>query len=206
MYDYLFLDLPFTPGGPAARTLARQLDLAALRSAGGEVLGVFGPQLGWHAGQAAVLLRWSPDARRREATLDTLRTAAGATAMVQDQLVPTIRPTGAETPRPGGIYVHRWFAVRSQAVDEFVALSAEGWRDFEVRFDAQIYGLFTSARTSQDKAADVTRLLLLTRYRDHGVWEASRDPTTEAMAAFARRQQLTRDSWAASTLLVPARA
>jgi len=43
---------------------------------------------------------------------------------------------------------------------------------------------------------------LITRYADHGVWEASRDPTSEAMQIFARRQQLTRRSWAASTLLV----
>ena len=29
-----------------------------------------------------------------------------------------------------------------------------------------------------------SRLLLITRYGDHGVWEASRDPTTEAMQIF----------------------
>ena len=55
----------------------------------------------------------------------------------------------------------------------------------------------------QDDADGVTRLLLITRYGDHGVWEKSRDPSTAAMAAFARRQLLTRDSWAASTLFVP---
>ena len=69
MYDYLFLDLPFTPGRSAARTLATQLDSAAVTAAGGEVVGVFAPQLGWHARQAAVLLRWSDDTPGRDRTL-----------------------------------------------------------------------------------------------------------------------------------------
>ena len=49
----------------------------------------------------------------------------------------------------------------------------------------------------------MTRVFLLTRYKDHGVWEASRDPSTTAMKAFARRQALTRVTWNASTLLIP---
>jgi hypothetical protein len=196
------LDLPTAPGRSAARALAAQPNLAGLAAAGGELLGVFAPQLGWRAGQAAVLLRWRPDAQGRDRTLEALSTRAGATAVLHERLAPTIRPAPTDRPPAGGIYVHRWFTVRSEATEEFLALSAEGWRDFERRFDARIFGLFTAARTAQDTAAGVTRLLLLTRYRDHGVWEVSRDPTTEAMAAFARRRELTRDSWAASTLLI----
>ena len=59
----------------------------------------------------------------------------------------------------------------------------------------------SACRRTRTSAAGATRLLLCTRYRDHGVWETSRDPTTDAMAAFQRRQKLTRDTWAASTLL-----
>ena len=84
-------------------------------------------------------------------------------------------------------------------MDEFVELSTQGWRDFEVRFDASIYGLFEAGRTPDDLDLGVLRLLLITRYGDHGVWEASRDPTSEAMQAFARRQALTRYSIAASS-------
>lgn len=40
---------------------------------------------------------------------------------------------------------------------------------------------------------------MLTRYRDHGVWEESRDPSTIAMGLFRRREALTRNSWDAST-------
>ena len=86
---------------------------------------------------------------------------------------------------------------------EFLTLSTEGWRDFETRFDAHIFGLFTAERSSLDRQKGVTRLLLLTRYKDHGVWEASRDPSTAAMQAFQRRSAITKDTWNASTLLVP---
>jgi hypothetical protein len=119
------------------------------------------------------------------------------------ELKPTERPGPTDRPQPGGIYVHRWFVVESRSVPEFLALSVEGWRDFEVRFDTKIFGLFTAERSANDRQSGVTRLLLITRYGSHGVWEASRDPSTAAMAAFAKRQALTRDSWAASTLFVP---
>jgi hypothetical protein len=100
------------------------------------------------------------------------------------------------------VYVHRWFAVEAGAEDEFVQLSSQGWAHFETLFDARIFGLFRAETSEADRADGVTRLLLVTRYGDHGVWEASRDPTTEAMQIFIRRQQLTRRSWAASTRLV----
>ena len=93
--------------------------------------------------------------------------------------------------------------IATPSLSEFVELSTTGWRDFEARFETKIFGLFTAEQTEHDKAAGQTRLLLCTRYRDHGVWETSRDPTTDAMAAFQRRQKLTRDTWAASTLLAP---
>lgn len=193
-YDYLFLDL-------APATLAADVARAAALPPAGEIVGVFTPQLGWHARQAAVLLRWNDPAADREAAVAALQSAAGVAAARRDLLAATVRPGTSDRPRPGGIYVHRWFVVETASVPEFLELSAEGWRDFETRFDTQIFGLFAAARNDADKAAGVTRLLLITRYGDHGVWEASRDPSTEAMAAFARRRRMTRDTWAASTLL-----
>ena len=117
-------------------------------------------------------------------------------------LTPTVRPADDALPQPGGIYVHRWFEIEAGAEDEFVQLSSQGWAHFETLFDAKIFGLFRAEPTAADRATDSSRLLLITRYGDHGVWEASRDPTTEAMQIFMRRQQLTRRSWAASTRLV----
>lgn len=195
MYDYLFLDLETAPVGPALAARLKD-QAAALAAGGGEVLGAFTSQLGWHARQAAVLLRWSEAAGGREAVVAAL-------GGHRDRLAPTARPGPSDRPRPGGIYVHRWFVIDTPALDEFVALSTEGWKDFETRFDTNIFGLFTAAQTEADMKAGQTRLLLLTRYGDHGVWETSRDPSTAAMAAFMRRQKLTRDTWAASTLLTP---
>jgi len=119
-----------------------------------------------------------------------------------ERLTETLRPADDAVPRPGGIYVHRWFEVGAADADAFIDLSGQGWRRFEAQFDTQIFGLFRAAPSDADGAAGLQRLLLLTRYADHGVWEASRDPTSEAMQIFARRQQLTRRTWAASTLLV----
>jgi hypothetical protein len=199
-YDYLFLTLKriATPH-PA---LASQLRAAApaLAAAGGEVVGQFAPQLGWAANEAAVLVRWS-------GACGDVAAVEAADAVAQSRLehaAPTIRPADDARPPPGGIYVHRWFEVDAGSVDEFVAHSAQGWESFETLFDARIFGLFRAEASDADREAGVARLLLITRYGDHGVWEASRDPSTEAMQVFARRQQLTRRSWAASTRLISA--
>jgi len=203
VYDYLFLDLDAAPGAPPSKAYGDLVKsrTVAIAAAGGEVLGLFTPQLGWHARQAALLVGWRPDAPGREAEISGLSKAQGVLQGERHRLTPTARPTATDRPKPGGIYVHRWFVIGAETQDEVVALSVEGWRDFEARFDTNIFGLFAAERSAADEAAGVTRLLLITRYKDHGVWETSRDPSTAAMAAFMRRQKLTRDTWAASTLL-----
>lgn len=205
MYDYLFLDLEDAPGSTPVRAFA---DVARARApeiaaAGGEVLGLFTPQLGWVSRQAALLVRWGPGAKGRDKAVFALSRDKTVRNVQRAELEPTLRPAADERPQAGGIYVHRWFAVESKSVPEFLELSQQGWRDFEARFDSKIFGLFTAERSANDKRTGVTRLLLITRYGDHGVWETSRDPTTDAMAAFIKRQGLTRDTWAASTLFVP---
>ena len=203
MYDYLFLTLDGPRGTPPARAFAERVRgrKAAVETAGGQVLGLFTPQLGWVARQAALLVRWNADAKGRDHEMTALGRLDGVLNAERGELQATSRPAATDQPPAGGIYVHRWFVVDAKAVPEFLELSVQGWRDFEARFDTHIFGLFTAERTVADRQKGNTRLLLITRYKDHGVWEASRDPTTEAMAAFARRQLLTEDSWAASTLL-----
>ncbi|WP_293902940.1 hypothetical protein [Phenylobacterium sp.] len=205
-YDYLFLDLETAPAGmtPArAYAEAVKAQLPAIAAAGGVVLGLFTPQIGWVARQAALLVRWTPGGKGREAAVGGLMRGKTVRLGQRGRLAPTSRPEAVDRPRPGGIYVHRWFVVEAKNVPEFLSLSVEGWRDFETRFDAHIFGLFTAERSPTDRRDGVTRLLLITRYKDHGVWETSRDPTTAAMAAFGRRQAITRDTWNASTLLAP---
>ena len=192
-YDYALLTLARAP-------TPHQALAAYLSESVTGLVGQFAPQLGWANNEAAVLLRVAPEAEPGELTVPNL-----ITQVRRERLTPTLRPADESLPRPGGVYVHRWFEVDAGAADEFVELSGRGWERFEAKFDTQIFGLFRAEISSPDAAAGIERLLLLTRYADHAVWEASRDPTSEAMRIFARRQQLTRRSWAASTLLVPAR-
>jgi hypothetical protein len=203
MYDYLFLNVaPGEPPYSRAGVVAPQLLADALAGTHGEVRGVFVSQLGWSNTQAAALVAWPNGEDGREAALAKLAGDPNLASLAIDRLTPTARPQASDAPRPGGIHVHRWFHIRAEALDEFVGLSMYGWRDFEVRFDANIYGLFAAERSQRDTDEGVLRLLLITRYGDHGVWETSRDPTTDAMQAFARRQALTRFTIAASSLLI----
>lgn len=196
LYDYVFATL--APGRASHDAWAARLQGQDIADAGGEVLGQFFPQLGWASDEAAVLLRWTQDSAARERILTSIAGDAPARIAWRHALTPTLRPAsdGARL-KPGGIYVHRWFHVASAQVEEFVSLSGAAWPDFEARFDANIFGLFA---TPSDVEGE-TSLLLITRYASHGVWEDSRDPTTEAMQLFARRQALTRRTQAASTLL-----
>ena len=195
-YDYLRLTLSRRPQPHVALSEALAAAQGRLARAEGEVVGQFAPQLGWANDEAAVLVRW----RGQPAEAPIATDAALVTRVERRRLVPTLRPADGDALQPGGIYVHRWFEVEPACVDEFVALSGEGWKDFEPRFAAAIFGLFRQDTPS----ADVARLLLLTYYGGHDVWEASRDPSTEAMQIFARRQQLTKRTWAVSTRSMPA--
>lgn len=203
-YDYLFLDLEDAKGASPPRAYAELVKarLPQIRAAGGDVLGFFTPQIGWVARQAALLVRWGPDARGREGEINALMRNKSTRFAQRGKLTPTLRPAATDRPGTGGIYVHRWFVVEPDNVAEFLKLSADGWADFEQRFDTRIFGLFAAERTSLDRSKGQARLLLITRYRDHGVWEASRDPSTSAMKAFQRRAEITRDTWNASTTLV----
>ena len=206
LYDYLFLDLDDAPqGSTPARAYAEAVRArsSAITSAGGQVLGLFTPQIGWVARQAALIVRWGPDAKSRDVLVAGLMRDKTVKFAQRGRLSPTSRPLAADTPKPGGVHVHRWFVVKVADVPEFLTLSTEGWRDFETGFDTHIFGLFTAERSQLDRRDGVTRLLLITRYRDHGVWEASRAPSAATQAAFGRRAAITRDTWNASTLFVP---
>jgi len=207
LYDYLTLDLAVAQGGAPRQALNQYLRGAGrpvVQAAGGQVLGVFTPQLGWEASRVAILIGWPGPAAGRDAAVAQILKGPSVEAGDRDRLTPTVRPLTMQPPPAGGIFVHRWFVVETSSAPEFVSLSVEGWRDFEDRFETQIFGLFKAEPTPEESRQGLTRLLLVTRYRDHSVWEASRDPSSEAMNAFERRRRLTRKSWAASTLLAPA--
>ena len=194
IFDYLTLTLA---RGPAARAaFVKRLGAAGL-GGGGKAAGLFVPQLGWEAAQAALLVE-----RGDPAALKAVSSAPEVVSCEFHELAPTIRPTVNAVLKPGGIYVHRWFEVDSSSLNEFVALSGEAWPDFEGRFDTNIFGLFELMSTRPGDTSGHKHLLLLTRYASHGVWEDSRDPSTAAMQTFARRAMLTLSTRAASTLLI----
>lgn len=180
-YDYFQLRL--------GRERTAHKALADRLHAAPETVAVFAPLLGFASNEALVLARAG-------ATLDLA-------AHSVDRLTATLRPTQDVPPEAGGIYVHNWFIIDGEAVDEFVRLSGEAWPDFERRFETKIYGLFLAAESEADRADGARRLLLMTRYRDLGEWQVSRDPTSDAMQVFLRRRELTRVSLARACTVMP---
>jgi hypothetical protein len=195
-YDYFTLELP--PGRAAweaLRTEIRDSYAPALKTVGGEVVGLFSPQLGFAANEGVLLVRWPDEVSGAVPNLK------GAQVRARDPLAATLRPAGdSDLPKPGGIYVHRWFTVATANVEAFVDLSGQAWPSFEAGFDTNIFGLF---RAAAPPANGEVRMLLLTRYADHGVWEASRQPATTAREAFSNRHELTTWTIARSSLLLP---
>lgn len=176
-YDYFQLTV--------GRQRTGQKVLADHLHADPQVVAVFAPLLGFASNTALVLARAGTD----------LEGAPGVVTQV-DRLTPTLRPTADAAPPATGIYVHNWFTVDGEAVDEFVTLSGEAWPDFEDRFETKIYGLFLAAESAAERADGARRLLLMTNYRDLGEWQVSRDPSSAAMQVFAKRRELTRVSLA----------
>jgi hypothetical protein len=171
----------------------------AISAAGGEMLGLFAGQLGFASTEAVLLLRWPTAARDRLREIDR---APGVVSMHPEVLTPTVRPGEHDALRQGGIYVHRWFSVDADSVEDFITLSNRAWQNFEGSYQTQIFGLFTAERTAQDVRERSGRLLLLTYYASHGVWEQSREQTRDPSGLFVQRHALTRSTIGRSSLLV----
>jgi hypothetical protein len=200
-YDYLTFTL--TRGRKAWADFAAHVRGAAapaIARAGGEVLGLFQGQLGFASNEAVVLLRWPNPMGDRLRELDG---APGVVSMHPEKLTPTVRPADGKALKSGGIHVHRWFTVDADSVADFVSLSNRAWENFEGSYDTEIFGLFTAETTAQDVRDGVGRLLLLTYYASHGVWETSRDQTRDPGGLFVKRHELTRSTVGRSSLTVP---
>lgn len=199
-FEYLFIQLEPQARARFLQDLPR-IAKSLIAPSGGEIIGVFTAQLGWDSNEIAVLIKWPREIKSEEAMRigEGIASLPRVVELTRHPLVPTVRPRAEDKLELGGIYVHRWFEIKPSDREEFVRLSAEGWQDFEKRFDAKIFGLLAETLL---KGGNLM-LLLLTRYGSHQVWEASRDPTTDAMKSFQRRAQLTLSSRGCSTLLAP---
>jgi hypothetical protein len=199
-YDYLTFTLG--RGRPAWRafvTHMHEVAAPAIATASAEILGIFQGQLGFASNEAIVLLRSNSTMRDRLRELDS---APGVVTMHPELLTPTVRPSNAAALKKGGIYVHRWFSVDADSVADFISLSNRAWENFESSYQTEIFGLFTAERTARDVQAGAGRLLLLTYYASHGVWEQSRDQTRDPNGLFAQRHALTRSTIGRSSILV----
>jgi hypothetical protein len=199
-YDYLSFTLARgRPAYDAFTKHVREIATPAIVKNGGEVLGTFQGQLGFASNEAVVLLRWADG---RPEHLRELDQAPGVVTMHPEKLTPTVRPASGALLKNGGIYVHRWFTVDADSVADFIDLSNRAWTNFEGSYETEIFGLFTAETTAADLRAGVGRLLLLTWYGSHGVWENSRDQTRDAAGLFVKRHQLTRSTIGRSSLVI----
>lgn len=137
-----------------------------------------------------------------EAAPDAL--GAGKLDMVEAQrLEASVRPTSDAPPEYPGVYVFRWFEVDEANWPAFRDLSDAAWPNMESVFDVNICGFWRSQEQNQD-----IHVLLLTRYADLSVWEASRwwkNPSSaadESMKRFKSRNELINRTVAYPTMPV----
>jgi len=198
-YEYLSLEL--SRGRTAWAALAthvRQTASQAIAAASGELVALFSPQLGFASNEATVLIRWPSGVQSARNTFDIAEVISSAS----EKLTPTVRPKEGQMLNSGGIYVHRWFTIDGERTNDFIDLSNRAWGNFEGSYETEIFGLFTAEASEDDRRTGARRLLLLTWYRDHGVWEASREQAQDAKSLFAQRHLLTRSTIGRSSLLV----
>lgn len=126
--------------------------------------------------------------------------AAGLDLEITEQhaLVPTARPETHAACTTPGVYVFRWFTVETRHINDIVRLSRQAWVTFESGFKTEVQALFREA----SPGSDVSTMLLVTRYDDLSVWEASRKPAPEARENFQARARLTIEATPIATRLV----
>ncbi len=178
-------------------TMQRVADLALLtthfeRSGVPHALFSGAGALGFSSNEAVVLS--DPDGP------DLVFGAKGLAARSADKISAVAR--GAGRVKTSGIYVHRWFTIDHGAENDFVALSQGAWPAFERDYDTTIFGLFAADRSARDMEEGATRMLLLTHYASHDVWEQSRNPKQEAFDNFRKRHAITRSTVARSSTVV----
>ena len=113
-------------------------------------------------------------------------------------MIPTARPLNNDLLFEPGIYVFRWFEAYTKDVEEIVSLSSRAWVSFEDDFDSRIHCLLAELEPS----GSVSKMLLLTWYKNLTVWQDSRAPSDEAMKLFIKRHDLTLEALPIATRLL----
>ena len=174
--------------------------IATLQTSGGTLYGLWAPLFGLASNQVVMMTQWAVHDRSVPTVTETLMAVEGIVHVESHLVVPTVRPTTSAPPHKPGLYVHRWFLVAPQHVEEVVELSARAWETFEQTFHVEIIGFFRTLREDTEEA----ELMLLNWYPNLAAWETSRqvERVPAARQRFLRRQQLTKRTTAIATTLV----
>ena len=139
-------------------------------------------------------------------TQELLRSAPAVDDAEHHVLEATVRPKTDAEVSLDGISVFRWFDVPAADWEAFRDISDAAWPNMEDVFDVNICGFWRSLEIK----APASRTLLLTRYRDLSVWEASRwwnkpeSAAQESMSRFQARNDMIQSTIAFPTLQIPA--
>ena len=112
----------------------------------------------------------------------------------------SVRPVEDTPPTYDGVYVFRWFDIDASDWDTFREISNTAWPNMERVFDVNICGFWRHRDVVEPNA----KVLLLTRYADLSVWEASRwwnNPAAAADASMGRFKK--RNEMIKSTVAYP---
>jgi hypothetical protein len=154
--------------------------------------------LGMSRDEGIAITAWPDEATARGAPAPG-RMITGSESHIMEA---TIRPTDDSPPTYEGVYVFRWFDVPAADWQPFCDLSDAAWPNMEEVFDVNVCAFWRSL----DIVPPHSKTLLLTRYGDLSVWEASRwwnNPIKEAdtaMTNFRNRTEMVTDSIAYPTL------
>jgi hypothetical protein len=180
----------------------------AIEAAGGNLYGIWRSQIGRPRDELTAVTVWSDGAPANDLVTAALHGVAGVRHHEMQTMTPTLRPTTPTPPTRQGNFAFRWFETPAQHFDEFLALSAKGWPDFESSYDSQVIGLWRLADESTADCDNVTSLLL-TRRPDLAMWERSKIPQGEKEIAmretFNRRYDLCDSTVVYTTTLLTAR-
>jgi hypothetical protein len=180
----------------------------AIEAAGGKLYGIWRSQIGRPRDELTAITVWSDRARAKDGIAEALRGITAVREHDMQAMTPTLRPTAPTPPTRQGNFAFRWFETPVRHFDEFLALSAKGWPDFESSYDSQVIGLWRIANESTAER-DIVTSLLLTRRPDLAMWERSKIPQGEKEIAmretFNRRYDLCDSTVVYTTTLLTAR-
>ncbi len=172
-------------------------------ASGGQLFGCWRSMvgLGLARDEGIALTAWPDSATANGAPAPAID---GLDSAETEALEATVRPTDDAPPAYDGVYVFRWFDIADADWPNFRDMSDTAWPNMEEVFDVNFCGFWRSLETAPPAA----KVLLLTRYADLSVWEASRwwkNPAAEAgasMSRFRKRNEMIKATVAYPSLLI----